>query len=297
MYFTSKKANKKMSAEASFIPTESLKVRDTRPALSSSRGRVSVITGAAVTLDISQMSRNLILHGPLGAPGTLTTPTATQIIRSRSFDFGPFVGAGSDFFIRPNGDSTTLVAGAGVTIVGTATVLDSTTRHFMFRIDNVLTPAVTMYDLGCCGAPTTEQINGASAVGTFNTANLPVGNGATVTFPLSGGVTSDATRLTVDATAITVRRAGNYAFSLWFQGSRTANYTVTMSSSGAGTLTVGGPSVVLNNLPVTISFQGTLTGAAVLDTLFVTITDDGAAAEDYVFSLPPAGSIRVDQIT
>lgn len=285
-----------MSIEASQIPTESLRVRDTRPAPSASRGRVATITDTSATLAIADLSRTLILHGPLGAAGTLTTPSAADIVGARYLDFGPFPGSGSDFFVRPSGDTTTLTPGVGVTIVGNPVTLADRTRHYMFRIDTVNPAAVTVYELGCCTNVLTPLINGASAVGTFDVSNLAVGDSATVSFPLSGGITSDATQLTVDATAITIQAPGNYAFTVFFQGSRTSNYTVTMTSSGAGTLVTGDPGVVLNDLPVTISYQGTLIGAAALDTLFLTITDDGGAAEDYVFSTPPRGSIRVDQL-
>lgn len=148
-----------MSIEGQHVRTQQIGganfLRDAR------RARVIDLAGTPITLGIDQVSRSLIQVTP-GAAGVVNTPTAAQFVAANKYDFGPFVGAGTDFFLRAVGDDITLTAAAGVTIVGPAVVNAGNLAHFLIRLDNVTAgaEAVTITNL-CCLASGQLTLRGA----------------------------------------------------------------------------------------------------------------------------------------
>lgn len=276
-----------------------LAVRFQNPTRPLARARVVEYGDADVALAPGDLSRSLI-NSTVTATRILTIPSAADIIAA---SFRTFVGAGSDFFVRPNGGGVTVVGGTGITIVGNTNVPDGLTQHYLLRITNITagSEAATVYDLGCCGVQFITRPT-CSAVGTFVTTSVP--SGGTVNLGLTSGSTVDASCLSVDTTNGTINinesTEGDYVFTCYLALSRGANYTVTMGSSGAGVLTTQAADSVTAATVVVFIFQGHLTGAQAGDTLFVSVADDGAATEDVVVVAAPdefaASSIRVDRI-
>lgn len=110
-----------------------------------------------VALTAVQMRGGLINGAPTGA-ANYTTDTATNIINDlASFSVGAFwqtpgfIGLSYKFTIvntAAGAYTITLVAGAGVTLVGgTVTIAQNAARQFRVVITDVVTPAVTIYQV------------------------------------------------------------------------------------------------------------------------------------------------------
>lgn len=87
-----------------------------------------------------------------GAPGgafTLTTPTAAQIIAALPTTIPQDGSFNFDVLCMNDGtgQTGTVTAGSGVTVLGTATVANNTTRMYAVNV-NVLAGTVTMLNLG-----------------------------------------------------------------------------------------------------------------------------------------------------
>lgn len=87
-------------------------------------------------------------------PATLTTDTATNIIAALPAS-KQVVGFGWTLFVR-NGSSgantATVAADASVTLTGTATIAQNTTRMFFAKITATGTPAVSLQSMGISAA-------------------------------------------------------------------------------------------------------------------------------------------------
>lgn len=88
---------------------------------------------AAATLTSPQTLTGMIIYS--GATGNLTLPSASDLCNNIQ---GAMVGTSFELIIRNTGAGTvTMVAGAGGTISGTATVVTVNTRIFLFNLTNV----------------------------------------------------------------------------------------------------------------------------------------------------------------
>lgn len=112
---------------------------------------IAVAGGAAtaVTLTAAAMIQNFINFSSTAGGGiTATTPTAAQIIAALPPTIPPGGFNYSVFFINDNGGQTvTLTAGSGVTILGTATIATNTTRQFLICV-NTNANTVTIINIG-----------------------------------------------------------------------------------------------------------------------------------------------------
>jgi hypothetical protein len=112
--------------------------------------RVVQALSGAITLTVTQLLGGFLLLDANGAARNVTTPTAAAIIAAVE---GADIGTGFDFVIRNTAGGAyalTLVAGAGVTLSGTATVGQNNSKWFRCVFDNV-TPgseACTIYSIG-----------------------------------------------------------------------------------------------------------------------------------------------------
>lgn len=95
---------------------------------------------AAATLTSPQTLTGMVVYS--GASGNLTLPTAADLCNNIQ---GAMVGTSFELIVRNTGAGTvTMVAGAGGTISGTATVVTVNTRIFLFNFTNV-TPGLEAY--------------------------------------------------------------------------------------------------------------------------------------------------------
>lgn len=95
---------------------------------------------AAATLTSPQTLTGMVIY--TGASANLTLPTAADLCNNIQ---GVMVGTSFELIVRNTGLGTvTMVAGAGGTISGTATVITVNTRIFLFNFTNV-TPGQEAY--------------------------------------------------------------------------------------------------------------------------------------------------------
>lgn len=88
---------------------------------------------AAATLTSPQLLQGMIIYN--GAAANITLPTAADLANNIQ---GVMVGTSFEVMVRATGAGTaTLVAGAGGTISGTATVATANNRFFLFNFTNV----------------------------------------------------------------------------------------------------------------------------------------------------------------
>ena len=118
------------------------------PAQTFSTGKVSATTVAAAgdqTLTAAIVAGGLLLHDPSGAGVNVTYPSAADIIAL----VGNAVGTSVDFIHRNTADAAetiTCVAGAGMTLSGTATIAQNQQRTWRIVVTGATT--VTAYSLG-----------------------------------------------------------------------------------------------------------------------------------------------------
>ena len=106
---------------------------------------VTTVTNAG-SFTAEQALGGMIIHA--GTSGNLTTPSAAQIVAKLA---GVPVGTAFDVHVRNAGSAnSTLVAGSGVTIDGTAATADGSCKTWRFTVDdNTLgSEAITCYSLG-----------------------------------------------------------------------------------------------------------------------------------------------------
>lgn len=105
----------------------------------------TVTTVGAGTITVAQFINGVYRRDPNGAGRSDTTPTAAAIAAVIS-DLQ--VGDGFEFFVRNDADANetiTLLAGTGITIVGTATILQNKTEQFRVICTAIgITPTFTM---------------------------------------------------------------------------------------------------------------------------------------------------------
>ena len=118
-------------------------------------GQVPVRTGnvAADTITLVPGQMSTLLTATPTAAAALTTPTATLLCR-----LFPFVGAqGSNNFWWPwivkntsaGANTITITAGSGVTVVGTATIVQSSAKMFLITLTSCgTTPAAQVISVG-----------------------------------------------------------------------------------------------------------------------------------------------------
>jgi hypothetical protein len=95
---------------------------------------------AAATLTSPQLLQGMIIYN--GAAANITLPSASDLANNIQ---GVMVGTSFEVMVRSIGAGTaTLVAGAGGTISGTATVATANNRFFLFNFTNV-TPGQEAY--------------------------------------------------------------------------------------------------------------------------------------------------------
>lgn len=103
------------------------------------------------TITVGQMTSSAILVGTPTAGASYTTPSATALCAQF-----PFLGNGAnnrwsyDWYVKNTslGSNTiTMLAGSGVTVVGTATAAQNTVRHFRVVFTSCTTPAVQLLSL------------------------------------------------------------------------------------------------------------------------------------------------------
>lgn len=112
---------------------------------------VAVPIGAATTFTLTGAQIIAGLTDITGSPGsgvTLNTPTAAQIIAALPPTI-PGDGINMSIYIMNDGSgqTLTLTAGTGVTIVGNATIATNTVRQFIMNV-NVNAGTVTMLNIG-----------------------------------------------------------------------------------------------------------------------------------------------------
>ncbi len=121
-----------VNAGAMFLPTFQFNTA----ALSTTTASAGQLSGAAF----------VIMNNSGGTPGNYTTRTATQMIADSGLVLGnPYM------LLLINGQATgtlTLVAGGGVTVTGTASVVPITARLFTVVVNNIVTPAITITNVG-----------------------------------------------------------------------------------------------------------------------------------------------------
>jgi hypothetical protein len=103
---------------------------------------------ATATLTAAQ-SFNSILRGVPVAAATYTTATAAEILAA----IGGDVRVGSTFEINllnasAGANTITFAGGTGVTISGVATTVQNGSKRFIGVVDNVASPAITIYAFG-----------------------------------------------------------------------------------------------------------------------------------------------------
>jgi hypothetical protein len=250
--------------------------------LSKYTNTTTVNTAADVTYTAAQMFGGLILRDPNGANRNDTTDTATNIVGSI---VDPVVGSSYEFVVNNTAavaENITVVAGTGVTLVGTMTINQFELRHFLVIVTNVGTPAVTIYDNGvssstttvsAAGADTEIQYNNGGTLGAvssfaFNKSNtvpvLDVGaNVATTAATINvgtGGTNTDATILLGNGTGNTLINAQSTGI-FYVQG---AGDVTILTTGGNATLTanVGNANVLGTAVDITASASDVIvTGA------------------------------------
>lgn len=105
-------------------------------------------TAGALTYTAAMLLGGLILRNTNGANRSDVTPTAALLVAALP---GVQVGAAFEFTIRNTAgaaETITVTAGTGATLSGTMTIAQSNSKRFLVRIDNVTSPAYTVYSLG-----------------------------------------------------------------------------------------------------------------------------------------------------
>ena len=231
------------------------------------RARVIDLAGTPVTLAVDQMSRSLIQHTP-AALGVLNTPTAAQFVGANKYDrLGPFVGAGTDFFLRAIGFATTLTAAAGVTIVGGNVVTAGNIAHFLVRLDNVTAgaEAVTITNL-CCLSGGQLSLAGTTFGCPINAATAGWPTALTLPITLTAALMLEGFIQTTGTDNITTDTAANIIAALP-PGANTPGCfmdVVIFPAAGTGTL-VAGTGVTINGTAAfgaTATWRFAVTGAA-----------------------------------
>lgn len=108
-----------------------------------------VSNAVTITLTAAQMTANILDHSGAPAGGVaVTTPTAAQIIAALPNTI-PATGCNFPFFYMNDtlGQTVTLTAGTGVSIVGTATIASAVNRMYMMIV-NVNAGTVTLFNMG-----------------------------------------------------------------------------------------------------------------------------------------------------
>jgi hypothetical protein len=106
---------------------------------------VTTVTNAG-SFTAAQALAGMIIHD--GTSGNLTTPSAAAVMALMP---GVAVGTAFDVHVRNNGSATsTLVAGSGVTLDGTADTADGSCKTWRFTVSNnaLGSEAITCYSLG-----------------------------------------------------------------------------------------------------------------------------------------------------
>ena len=109
-------------------------------------------TAGNITYNPYDFQQGLITRDCNGAARSDTTPTAQQILDSLTVNGRPPVPGNAYYFTIKNTSGTavaiTILAGTGVTLVGTMTIAQSNARTFMVLITGIATPAVTLHSIG-----------------------------------------------------------------------------------------------------------------------------------------------------
>jgi hypothetical protein len=123
------------------------------PALSTYLNHTTVTTNStagAKTYTAAELLGGLILRDPAGGARDDVTPDAADIVAAIA---NASVGASFEFTIRNTADAAetiTLTAGDGITLSGTMTIAQNSSKRFLAVITNIGagTEAVTIYSLG-----------------------------------------------------------------------------------------------------------------------------------------------------
>lgn len=109
-----------------------------------------VTTAGAATYTAQQLLGGFILRDPAGAARSDSLPSAALLVAAL-----PGVAVGTTFRVVVRNDAAgafaiTVLAGAGVTLSGTATIAQNNLKVFLVRFTNVSpgTEAYTVYSLG-----------------------------------------------------------------------------------------------------------------------------------------------------
>ena len=105
-------------------------------------------TAGANTWSAAEFIGGLCLRDTAGDNRSDVTPTAAQIVAAIT---NCKVGTAFRVIIRNTADADetiTVTAGSGVTLSGTMTIAQNNTKEFLCRVDNVGSPAATLYSLG-----------------------------------------------------------------------------------------------------------------------------------------------------
>lgn len=105
-------------------------------------------TGAGTTYTAAQFASSSIERSGPGAPFSDTTPTAAALV---ALVGGAEVGTGYDLYIRNlTGFTMTLLAGAGITLLGTTACAGGRTRLYKIQFSNVTSGSETANIYGVC---------------------------------------------------------------------------------------------------------------------------------------------------
>lgn len=102
------------------------------------------------TLTAAQILGGLITGTPTAA-ANYTTPTAVLILAAMAAFGASFLDEGFEFSIKntsAGANTITVVAGVGVTIVGTATVAQNAIKRFLVQVSSVDASTINIYSLG-----------------------------------------------------------------------------------------------------------------------------------------------------
>jgi hypothetical protein len=112
---------------------------------------IATLTSAgALTYTAAQILGGYLLRDPNGAGRSDIMPTAALLVAAA---YNPHVNSGFELIIKNTadaGETITLVAGTGCTLVGTCTIAQNYTARFLVVFTNVTSgsEAYSLYDLG-----------------------------------------------------------------------------------------------------------------------------------------------------
>lgn len=123
-----------------------IKASDSGALFSDRGGVVNIVGSAASTYGLPEFTGRMIMRDPAGGTPSDVTPTAAALL---ALDPAAQVGDSFEITIKntaDNAETITLTAGVGVTITGTATIVQNNMKTFLVVKTSETT--VTVYSMG-----------------------------------------------------------------------------------------------------------------------------------------------------